>query len=152
MLSSAEVSAQLGDVKAQAEVQALESFYAVLAHDPDRACYGPQQVVAAQEQLAVDCLMVTDAFLRAGGDFALRKRRVALLDAVLEHGGKVFKFSSLHVSGEQLDKFTGVAATLRFPLPEIDEEQASVADDDSDSDSTGAAHRAQVHSEMEGFL
>ena len=32
---------------------------------------------------------------------------------------KVFIFSSLHVSGEQLDLYTGVAATLRYPLPDI---------------------------------
>ena len=27
----------------------------------------------------------------------------------------------MHVSGEQLDKFTGVAATLRFPCPDVDD-------------------------------
>jgi hypothetical protein len=30
-------------------------------------------------------------------------------------------FSSSHVSGEQLGQMTGVAAILRFPLPELDE-------------------------------
>lgn len=37
------------------------------------------------------------------------------------HGGLVYVFSSMHVSGEQLDKFTGVAATLRFPCPDVDD-------------------------------
>jgi len=31
-------------------------------------------------------------------------------------GGKVFIFSSLHVSGEQLHQLGGVAAILRFPM------------------------------------
>ena len=33
----------------------------------------------------------------------------------------------MHVTGEQLGHLTGIAAILRFPLPEIEEE-----DDDSD--------------------
>jgi hypothetical protein len=38
-------------------------------------------------------------------------------------GDQVFVFSSMHVSGEQLDQYTGVAATLRFPLVQPDEEE-----------------------------
>ena len=34
-------------------------------------------------------------------------------------------FSSLHVTGAQLDLYTGVAGTLRFPLPDIDLELAA---------------------------
>lgn len=33
----------------------------------------------------------------------------------------------MHVSGEQLTQFTGVAAILRFPLPNIDEHVGSWA-------------------------
>ena len=36
-------------------------------------------------------------------------------------------FSSLHVTGAQLDLYTGVAGTLRFPLPDIDLELAAQA-------------------------
>ena len=36
---------------------------------------------------------------------------------------QVFVFSSMHVSGEQLDQYTGVAATLRFPMPEVLQEE-----------------------------
>ena len=39
-------------------------------------------------------------------------------------------FSSSHVTGEQLGKLTGVAAILRFPLPEI-EDMAEVEVSDS---------------------
>jgi hypothetical protein len=40
---------------------------------------------------------------------------------------QVFIFSSMHVSGEQLDQYTGVAATLRFPLADIDLHLAEAA-------------------------
>lgn len=48
-------------------------------------------------------------------------------------GGKVFVFSSMHLSGAQLKNLSGVAALLRFPLPEIDAE-VPVDDGDEDSD------------------
>ena len=39
-----------------------------------------------------------------------------------QFGGTTRIFSSLHVSGEQLAKMTGVAAILRFPMPELEDE------------------------------
>lgn len=45
----------------------------------------------------------------------------ALVDAVKGGGGEALIFSSMHVSGEQLDKMTGVAALLRFPLPDLED-------------------------------
>ena len=33
---------------------------------------------------------------------------------------QVFVFSSSHVSGEQLAQLSGVAALLRFPMPDMD--------------------------------
>lgn len=36
---------------------------------------------------------------------------------------QVFLFSSMHVSGAQLELYTGVAAILRYPLPEPEEEE-----------------------------
>lgn len=40
--------------------------------------------------------------------------------------------SSMHVTGEQLGHLTGIAAVLRFPLPEIE--------DDDDSDEVGVSY------------
>ena len=68
---------------------------------------------------AIDNLLVTDNLFKAA-DYAKRRAYVDLVNSVKEHGGNVFIFSSLHVSGEQLDKFTGVAATLRFPCPDME--------------------------------
>jgi protein pelota len=36
-------------------------------------------------------------------------------------GGKVFIFSSLHTTGEQLSNLTGVAAILHFAMPDLEE-------------------------------
>eukprot|EP00045_Choanoeca_perplexa_P006951 m.60922 g.60922 ORF g.60922 m.60922 type:complete len:128 (+) comp13867_c0_seq4:942-1325(+) len=58
-----------------------------------------------------------------------RKRWVTLVEGVKDNAGTVFIFSSLHVSGQQLDKFSGVAAILRFPMPDLDDD-----DDDDSSD------------------
>ncbi|CAG2121638.1 unnamed protein product, partial [Medioppia subpectinata] len=57
---------------------------------------------------------------------------VRLVDSVRENGGEVRLFSSLHVSGEQLDQLTGVAAILRFPMQDLEDEPYE--DDDSSSD------------------
>ena len=46
---------------------------------------------------------------------------------VREVGGEVRVFSSLHVSGEQLEQLSGLCAILRFPMAELE-------DTDSDSD------------------
>lgn len=63
---------------------------------------------------------------------AERKRFVNLVEQVRDAGGDVKIFSSLHVSGEQLDQLTGIAAILRFPMPELEEEQMDSSDSDSD--------------------
>ncbi|KAA0203574.1 hypothetical protein HAZT_HAZT007339 [Hyalella azteca] len=55
-------------------------------------------------------------------DNAERRRYIALVEQVKNNGGDVKIFSSLHVTGEQLDQITGVAAVLRFSMPEIEED------------------------------
>ena len=36
-------------------------------------------------------------------------------------GGGVHVFSGMHASGEQLNQLTGIAAILRFPLPDLED-------------------------------
>ena len=54
--------------------------------------------------------------------------QLELVDKVRDTGGEVKIFSSLHVSGEQLDLLSGLCALLRFPMTELEDT------DDSDSD------------------
>ncbi|CAF4186522.1 unnamed protein product, partial [Rotaria magnacalcarata] len=53
-------------------------------------------------------------------DFTKRRRFVQLVDSVKESGGTVRLFSSMHASGERLSQLTGIAAILRFPMPDLD--------------------------------
>lgn len=49
-------------------------------------------------------------------------------------------YSSLHVSGQQLNQLSGIAAILRYPLPDLDQleldamEHQKEFDDESESD------------------
>lgn len=122
------VTSRLSDTKAAGEVKALEDFYKMLQQEPDRAFYGLAHVEKASEALAIDILLISDKLFRHQ-DIATRSRYVRLVDSVRENGGIVRIFSSLHVSGEQLNQLSGVAAILRFPIAEVSE-----AEDDSSSD------------------
>ncbi|TXG48621.1 hypothetical protein EZV62_024496 [Acer yangbiense] len=88
--------------------------------DPTRACYGPKHVEVAHERMAVQTLLITDDLFR-NADVAARKKYVNLVNSVKKSGGTAHVFSSMHVSGEQLGQLTGVAAILRFPLPDLDD-------------------------------
>ncbi|KXJ82084.1 hypothetical protein RP20_CCG015627 [Aedes albopictus] len=65
-------------------------------------------------------------------DVATRKEYVQLVDSVRDSGGEVKIFSSMHVSGEQLAQLTGVAAILRFPMPELEDSEDERTDSDLD--------------------
>ncbi|CAD5120777.1 DgyrCDS9337 [Dimorphilus gyrociliatus] len=120
VLEDPNVQQLLSDTKAISEVKALDDFYEMLQNDPGRAFYGIKHVEAAAAVQAVELLLVSDALFRAT-DIKVRKRYVRLVDDVKESGGEVRVFSSLHVSGEQLLQLSGIAALLRFPMPEPEE-------------------------------
>ena len=44
-----------------------------------------------------------------------------LVESVRERWWNVYVFSTMHVSGQQLQQVSGVAAILRYPLPDLDE-------------------------------
>nr|UST29492.1 pelota [Haliclona caerulea] len=133
ILSDPSIASRLADTKASSEVKALDTFYTTLQNEPDRAYYGIRHVEKANEAMAVETLLVTDKLFRSA-DLATRKRYVALVESIKENGGDVKIFSSLHVSGEQLGQLSGVAAILRFPIPDIADEEE---DDDDEGDDSG---------------
>ncbi|KAK6625407.1 hypothetical protein RUM43_005704 [Polyplax serrata] len=129
VLSDQAVIAKLADTKAAGEIRALEAFYTMLQVEPAKAYYGLSHVEKAVESQAVETLLISDNLFRIQ-DVAKRKRYVQLVDNVRESGGDVKIFSSLHVSGEQLSQLTGIAAILRFPMPEIEDD-----DDENEEES-----------------
>lgn len=112
------VAAQLADTKAAGEVQALADFNTMMGEDPDRAYYGPVHVRKAAEMGAIHTLLILDELFRST-DVVVRKQWVQMTEEVEAAGGRVFVFSSMHLSGTQLKNISGVAALLRFPMPEI---------------------------------
>ena len=124
-MQDSQIKARMENTKAAEESQALDEFYKMLNDNPDRAYYGFNHVQRACDNQAIGTLMITDKLFRSA-DVATRKKYVKLVEDTQTLNGKVLIFSSLHVSGEQLQQLSGVAAILNFPLPELD------SDDDSD--------------------
>lgn len=121
VLDTPGVMALIKDTKAAQEVRALQDFFNMLTNDPARACYGPKHVEIAHEQYAaVQTLLITDTLFR-NTDIATRQKYVNLVENVKKSNSTVHIFSSMHVSGEQLAQLTGIAAILRFPLPQLED-------------------------------
>nr|CAD1839143.1 unnamed protein product [Ananas comosus var. bracteatus] len=114
------VMSLIKDTKAAKEVQALKDFFTMLSNDSARACYGPRHVEIAHERMAIQTLLIIDTLFR-NSDVATRQKYVYLVESVKDSGGTVHIFSSMHVSGEQLAQITGIAAILRFPLPDLED-------------------------------
>mmetsp|Transcript_41875 Transcript_41875/g.118745 ORF Transcript_41875/g.118745 Transcript_41875/m.118745 type:complete len:435 (+) Transcript_41875:93-1397(+) len=138
ILNDPAVQQKLQDTQATKQVLALESFYHMLQNEPDRTCYGPCQVEMAVERGAVQTLLILDSLFRAS-NVSTRRRYNHIVEAVKQAGGsEAHIFSSMHVSGEQLSQLSGIAAILRFPLPELDEL------DDANATGFGAPDEEQV--------
>ncbi len=131
VFSDASIMEQMNDTKVAKEVETLNQFMRMIDTHPEKAYYGYAHVAKANEELAIDSLMVTEDLFRSS-DIATRKKYVQLVESVRENGGKVYIFSSLHISGVQLNQLSGVAAILRYPLPDLDqlELNAELAEND----------------------
>lgn len=135
VLQDPAVLARITDTKAAEEVRALETFYKTLKNEPAKAFYGPKHIAVACEADAIEILLISDKLFRSQ-DIAQRKKHVELIDKVRESGGDVKIFSSLHVSGEQLDQLSGLCAILRFPMHELEDTDDSDSDSESDNGRT----------------
>ncbi|CDF33481.1 unnamed protein product [Chondrus crispus] len=120
VLTRPELQSRLAKTKAVSEVQALNDFHEMLGKDQDRAVYGPAHVNHAAEMGAIDKLLVTDTLFRAP-DPEKRQKVVTLVENIKQSGATVNIFSTQHVTGEQLNLMSGIAAILRFPLPDLDD-------------------------------
>lgn len=120
VLSSPEVAPRIKDTKAVQEARAMESFLTMLGSEPARAMYGPGHVNAAHELGAIDTLLISDSLFRTS-DPQIRLKYEKLVEDVRGGGGSAFILSSGHGSGVQLEQLSGLAAILRFPLPELED-------------------------------
>lgn len=116
VLADPMVLAKLEDTKAITEVRALERFFETLELDQDRAYYSWGHVSRAHyEYQAIEKLLISDKLFRSAR-IADRKKYIKLVDDVKANGGEVYLFSSMHVSGQQLDNMSGIAAILRYGI------------------------------------
>ncbi|KAH9734516.1 protein PELOTA 1 [Citrus sinensis] len=125
VLDAPNVMNMIKDTKAAQEVRMAERnqiglTFRIVSTDPTRACYGPKHVEVAHERMAVQTLLITDDLFR-NSDITTRQKYVNLVTSVKDSGGTAHIFSSMHVSGEQLGQLTGIAAILRFPLPDLED-------------------------------
>ncbi|KAH7887643.1 eRF1 domain 1-domain-containing protein [Phlebopus sp. FC_14] len=115
VLKSPEIVAQMKETKFAREGIVLDKFFKMLGSDEMRAWYGPDHVCLAADRGAVGTLLISDELFRAS-DPKTRKKYVLLVESVQQKGAEVVIFSSMHESGQQLNRLTGVAAILTFPL------------------------------------
>lgn len=113
------VAAAVADTAAAGDTASIAAFYATMGADPAKAFYGPGHVRAAAEAGAIGTLLLSDAMLR-GCRAEDRAGWEELAKGVVSSGGVSRVFSSRHASGKALDALSGVAATLRFPLPHLE--------------------------------
>lgn len=81
------------------EIEVLNKFMRLLDTNPDKAYYGYLHVQKANEELAIDSLLISDDLFRSS-DVITRKKYVSLVESVREKGGTVYVFSTMHVSGQ----------------------------------------------------
>lgn len=123
LLEDPAVKQRIQSTSASAHAACLSQFYTTLKEDPDKACYGPGAVCTAAQMGAIAELMITDKLVRTA-TVIKRREYVAACDMVKANGGIVHVVSEQHVTGEQLTQLSGIAALLRYPCPELGEEEA----------------------------
>lgn len=123
VLKNPSYSSKLQNTKYSQEALIMDEFLQHLNNDDCKAWYGEAEVKKAADMGAINVLLITDTLLRSD-DIDQRKRCLQLVDNIERMGGKVLVFSAMHNSGEELDKLTGLACILKYPLPDLDEDDA----------------------------
>ena len=129
------------------ETAILDKFFATLALCEDKVTYGPKSVKMALDQMAVETLLISDRLFRAKS-IEQRKYYVNLHDYAHSNGINVVVFGSMSASGQRLNNLTGIAAILRFSLPQLDD---MVEADEGDLDSEDEEYN-QSQSSLNGHL
>uniref|UniRef100_A0A7I4DHN3 eRF1/Pelota-like N-terminal domain-containing protein n=1 Tax=Physcomitrium patens TaxID=3218 RepID=A0A7I4DHN3_PHYPA len=97
-----------------------DQFFSYMMLEATRRDLRPIVENKAHDRLAIQTLLITDELFRSA-DITTRRKYVDLVESVKAGGGDVYVFSSMHISGEQLQQLTGIAAILRFPLPDLED-------------------------------
>jgi len=137
VLSDPLIAPKLEDTKAAQELKIWNKFQNLLGQEPNKAIYGLRDVETAHHYEAISCLMLSDMLFRSN-NLALRKKYSQLLYQVKGYAD-VRVFSSMHLSGQQLNQLSGIAAILKFEVPELTERLNGVGADANDSDTSSSS-------------
>ena len=147
ILQNKEVMKRITEVGCAGEQALLDEFFTILRTDFDKVCYGYKTVSAAIEQVAVKNLMISDHLFRSR-NISVRKQYVAIAESAEKNGIKVSIFGSQNPSGQRLKDMTGIAAILKFALPELED----IEEDESNSSDDGQSEeQSETESTMKGF-
>ncbi|CDU17074.1 uncharacterized protein PY17X_0622300 [Plasmodium yoelii] len=102
------------NMKVVSHVDILNKFYKLFEQNEKKICYGDSEIEYATSLNAIESLLITDGKIR-NCNADIRKKYVKIIEKVKKNG-KVFIFSDNHISGEQLNALTGIAAILKFPV------------------------------------
>jgi len=150
ILQNKEIMKRMNEVGCAGETALLDEFFETLRVDFDKVCYGYKTVCAAIDQVAVKNLLISDHLFRSK-NITVRKQYVAIAEDAEKNGIKVNIFGSQNPSGQRLKDMTGIAAILKFALPELDdieEDEENSSDDDSKSQSE---QQSESETSMKGF-
>jgi protein pelota len=114
-LQNENVKNKLINTKASKEIKILDQFYETMQQNSDKVAYGEKDVFFANSKDAISDLLISDNLFKTT-EFSKRKVYNRIVSHVQNKGGNVFIFSSQHVSGQQLNSLTGIAAILKYPL------------------------------------
>lgn len=121
VLKEPRIAELLLDTKAASEARLIEQFHKTLTNSPDRCTFGLGHVGKAASECAVQHLLLADSLFRSA-NVEERKRFGRLIADVKENGGgKVTIFSPEGQPAVELDKLSGIAALLNFPVDFGDE-------------------------------
>ncbi|MDY6776767.1 MAG: mRNA surveillance protein pelota [Candidatus Nanohaloarchaea archaeon] len=109
VLKRGAVKRVLEESRVSEEVEAVEDFLEVLNTEDEKAVYGLERVREAADVGAVARLLVTDPMLRDNED---------LVEEVERKNGEVQIVHTDHDAGKKLDSLGGVAAVLRYEIPD----------------------------------
>jgi protein pelota len=115
VLKEPRIAELLADTKAAHEVKLLDQFHACNTNDPDRCTFGLKHVMKAADSCAIKHLLLSDSLFRST-DVKERQMYGQLIGDVKENGGKVMIFAPDTKPAEDLDRLSGVAALLNFPV------------------------------------
>ena len=124
----------LSSTKTSNEALVFDDFMDHLNKDDFKAWYGLKEIQKANDIDAIDTLMISDSLLRS--DYVEeRQLYTELTKAVERTGGNVTVFSSMNQTGEELNRLTGIACILKYPIYDLDESENESSDNSTDEES-----------------